>query len=308
MPLTHWLLAVAVVTVWGTNFVVIARGLAEIPPFAFATLRFAFAALPWILFLRRPAVPLASLAAVGVLIGAGQFGLLFLAMDGHISPGLASLMLQAQMPLTVLLAALLAGERISGLQLGAMALAASGILLVAAESAGSTSVTPAGIALCVAAAACWALANLIVRRIGRVPVLPLMSWSSLFAVVPLALLSIRFDPPGTFTRVTHHMTVTGALVLAWQVVGNTLFGFGAWNWLLARHPAATVTPAALLVPVFGLGASAALLGEPLPLWKWIAAALVLGGVALNIWVAPRAVPRPQPPRPTRDALQQATRA
>ena len=44
--------------------------------------------------------------------------------------------------------------------------------------------------------------------------------------------------------------------VAWQALGNTLFGYGAWNWLLARHPAATVTPAALLVPVFGMTASA----------------------------------------------------
>ena len=40
MPITHFLLALAVVFVWGTNFVVIHSGLAEFPPFVFATLRF----------------------------------------------------------------------------------------------------------------------------------------------------------------------------------------------------------------------------------------------------------------------------
>ncbi|MBA2722000.1 MAG: EamA family transporter, partial [Methylibium sp.] len=44
MPLTHLLLALAVVAVWGTNFVVIKWGLAELPPLLFTTLRFAFAA------------------------------------------------------------------------------------------------------------------------------------------------------------------------------------------------------------------------------------------------------------------------
>lgn len=70
--------------------------------------------------------------------------------------------------------------------------------------------------------------------------------------------------------------------MLWQAVGNTLFGYAAWAWLLARHPAASVTPLALLVPVFGMGASALWLAEPLPGWKISAALLVLGGLALNL--------------------------
>ena len=70
--------------------------------------------------------------------------------------------------------------------------------------------------------------------------------------------------------------------MLWQAWGNTLFGYAAWGWLLARHPAATITPMALLVPVFGMAASAWWLGEALPLWKLTATALVMGGLALNL--------------------------
>lgn len=70
--------------------------------------------------------------------------------------------------------------------------------------------------------------------------------------------------------------------MAWQAAGNTLFGYAAWGWLLVRHAAATVTPLALGVPVFGIGASALWLGEALPAWKLLAAALVLAGLALNL--------------------------
>ena len=64
---------------------------------------------------------------------------------------------------------------------------------------------------------------------------------------------------------------------AWRI-------FAAWAWLLARHPAATIAPLSLLVPVFGMGASAVLLAEPLSSWKLTAAVLVLGGLALNtLW-------------------------
>ena len=97
LPLSHFLLALAVVAVWGTNFVVIKHALADLPPLAFATLRFAFVVFPAVFFLPRPKVPWRHLAAYGVLIGAGQFGLLYIAMNGLISPGLASLVVGPQL-------------------------------------------------------------------------------------------------------------------------------------------------------------------------------------------------------------------
>ena len=90
LPWRHLLLAVAVVAVWGTNFVVIKIALEQLPPLLLATLRFCLALVPAVFFLKRPAVPWRNLAAYGVLIGAGQFGLLFIAMNGYISPGLAN--------------------------------------------------------------------------------------------------------------------------------------------------------------------------------------------------------------------------
>ncbi len=65
-------------------------------------------------------------------------------------------------------------------------------------------------------------------------------------------------------------------------LGNSLFGYAAWGWLLARYPAATITPMALLVPLFGMGAAALWLGEGLPGDELSAAALVMGGLALNL--------------------------
>jgi O-acetylserine/cysteine efflux transporter len=71
-------------------------------------------------------------------------------------------------------------------------------------------------------------------------------------------------------------------VVLWQSVGNTMFGYGCWAFLLRRYPAATITPMSLLVPVFGFGASAFWLGEPLQGWKIAAALLVMAGLAVNL--------------------------
>ena len=76
LPLRHFLLALAVVTVWGTNFVVIKLALAHLPPLLFAALRFTLALVPALFFLPRPNVKWQNLALYGVLIGVGQFGLL----------------------------------------------------------------------------------------------------------------------------------------------------------------------------------------------------------------------------------------
>src|SRR5262245_49685642 len=101
LPASHLLLALVVVAVWGTHFVVIKWGLQDFPPLTFAALRFLFVVLPMVFFLKRPAVPLWNLAAYGVLIGVGQFGMLYLAMTHWISPGLASLVVQVQAFFTI---------------------------------------------------------------------------------------------------------------------------------------------------------------------------------------------------------------
>lgn len=285
MPLNHLLLALAVVAIWGTNFVVLARALAELPPFTFATLRFLFSCVPWVLFLPRPAVPWRTLAAFGLMLGVGQFGLLFLALHGRISPGVASVLIQAQVPFTVLLAAAVRGERVPAMQYLALGVACAGVGVVAwtAGHDPRAAVSLAGVALVLAAAGAWAIANLVVQSAGRVQVLAFMAWSSGFAVLPLAALAWAFDPPGALVRVWTEASVIAWLAVAWQVVANMLFGYGAWNWLLARHPAATVAPLGLLVPVFGLSAAALLANEALPAWKLVATALIIGGVALNLW-------------------------
>ncbi|MBS0472386.1 MAG: EamA family transporter [Proteobacteria bacterium] len=280
LPLPHILLAVAVMAVWGSNFVVIKIALTHLPPLLFATLRFTLAFLPAALFIRRPKVPWSHLAAYGVLIGAGQFGLLYIAMDGFISPGLASLVIQIQVFFTVGLAMWFTGERVKSYQLVALVLAAVGLGIIIAHRGGD--VTALGLILVLLAALGWAGGNQVAKASATTDMLSYVIWSSLFAVPPLLVLSLLYDGwPAIETGVANADLTTWAAVL-YQSVGNTMFGYASWGWLLNRHPAATVAPFALLVPVFGMGCSTLLLGEPLQGWKLIAAALVLLGLAVNV--------------------------
>ena len=280
MSLTDGLLALVVMAIWGTNFVVIKFALGVLPPLLFASLRFLLV-IPAIFFLKRPAVPLWHLAAYGVLIGAGQFGLLYIAMTGFISPGLASLVVQTQVVFTIGLSMIFTGDRIRAYQIGAVLLAGAGIVIIATHAHGSA--TPLGLLLVIGAALSWAGGNVVARRGGRVNMLAYVAWSSLFSVPPLLALSLFFEGPAAIAAGLSHLDATVLAAVVWQSAGNTLFGYSLWAWLLSRHPAATISPMALLVPVFGMSASALLLGEPLQDWKLAAAALVLGGLAINFF-------------------------
>ena len=280
MPRRHVLLALAVAVVWGVNFVVIHVGLDHFPPLLFAALRFCLVALA-LPFVPRPGVPAKYVVAVGVFLSAGQFGLLFLGIDKGMPAGLASLVLQLQAAFTVGLAVLLLKERPQRAQLAGGALALAGIGIIAA---GRASAVPIGaLALTVGAAASWGFGNVATRKARSPNPLGLLVWSSLVPPLPLLTLSFlteRGDPVD--------FTASSILALLYVVVLSTLLGFGAWAWLLGRHPASTVAPFTLLVPVVGIAAAWLALNEVPSGAELIGAAVVLSGLALTVGLtAPR---------------------
>ena len=276
----HALLALAVVFVWGTNFVVIKLALGDLPPLLLAALRFLLALLPAALLLPRPHVGIGNLAGYGLLIGAGQFGLLYIAMDGHISPGLASLVVQTQVFFTIGLAMWFAHEPLRAFQAVAVLLSAVGLGIVGWHTDATT--TLPGLVLVLGAAAAWAGGNILTKRAGSINMLAYVVWPSAFSVPVLFGLSLAFEGWDAIVQGVSRATVGTWVAVGWQAWANTLFGYAAWSWLLSRYSAAAVTPMALLVPVFGMGASALWLGEPLPAWKLVAAALVISGLAINL--------------------------
>jgi len=280
MPISHQILAIIVALIWGTNFVFIELGLDDLPPFLFASLRFTFAALPLVFILPRPTVPWRYLIAYGFCIGFGQFGLLFWVMGSHMSPGLASLVIQVQAVFTILLAVLLFKETIRLPQTLALIISFVGILLIAIQ--GDTDATPIGLAVILIAALSWAAGNLVAKKVGKVNIIAFLAWSSLFAVPPLALMSYYDEGPNLIIHSLGSAQWQAWAIVLWQTVGNTLIGYGMWNLLLQRHAAALVVPWALLVPVFGMAASSVFLGESMPWWKWVAATFIIAGLVLNL--------------------------
>ncbi|WP_457789772.1 EamA family transporter [Pseudomonas sp. PL-6] len=275
------LLALLVIVVWGLNFVVIKLGLHEMPPMLLGALRFLLAAFPAILFVRRPQVPLRWLLAYGLTISLGQFACLFYAMHVGMPAGLASLVLQSQAFFTLFFAALLLGERLRASNLLGLLVAAAGLALIGLQ--GGQAMTLAGFALTIGAAAMWALGNIVTRKLGRVNLVGLVVWGSLVPPLPFLGLSLWLEGPAAIESALRGFGVEALLVLAYLAFAATILGYGLWSRLLSRYPASQVAPFSLLVPVVGIGCAALLLGERLGALQLVGAALVMGGLLINVW-------------------------
>ncbi|MFD5567274.1 EamA family transporter [Streptomyces cadmiisoli] len=292
----HLALAVLVAAVWGVNFTVIEIGLDRFPPLLFSALRFLAAAVPAVFLVGRPKVAWRWILAVGLVLGVAKFGLLFVGMDAGMPAGLSSLVLQIQAVFTALFAAAALGERPSRLGVTGMAVALAGIV-VAAVDEGTTGPLTA-FALVVAAAACWGASNVLTRRAAPPDALNFMVWVSTVPVLPLLLLSLWTEGPARDLQALSALDRQGAGTILYVAWITTVFGFGAWGLLLRRHPASTVAPFSLLVPVFGMTSAALFLGEPVTPLRWCAAVLLVGGVAVTSLAPRRGAPaRPVDPDP-----------
>ncbi|GAA1795149.1 EamA family transporter [Actinomadura chokoriensis] len=279
----HVLLATLIAALWGFNFVPIKVALDDFPPLLMAALRFTAAAVPAVFLVRRPPVAARWFVLIGVPLGVGQFGLLFIGMSMGMPAGLASVVLQVQAIFTALFAGLLLRERLGARQIAGMAVAFAGVaLLGAAQAEGGSPV--AAFLMCLGGAAGWGLANVGMRRMNQVTEEPVdafgfMVWMSLVPPVPLLVLSLVFEGPGALPDSLRHLSLAGVASLAFIAYVATLFGFGAWGWLMRRYEAGTVAMYSLLVPPFGLVSAALLLGEHVGTTRLAGAALIIAGVA-----------------------------
>lgn len=282
MPPRDLILIGLVVLAWGSNFTAMKLALDELPPFLFVGLRFAIL-LPLLAALKRPKVPWWKIIAVGALINMGQFAFLFAALAAEATAGLASLLIQTQVPLTILLCFLAFGERIRPLQVVGLVVAVAGLGVFALSAGGN--VTLLGLCLILMGALCWALGNLVLRRMGPVNTLALFVWASLVPPVPMLALSMTIESPTPFATLAA-MTAQGWLAVFYVAMASTVLGYSLWGALLARHPASAVTPFALLIPVVGLSVAWVMLGERPAIADWIGAAIILTGLAM-IQIRPR---------------------
>lgn len=279
--------ALAIVFIWGMNFVAMKFALRDFTPFQLGVARYVFAVVPLVLLIKPPRLNWKWVVLHGLFQGVGQFGFLFTAVKVGMTASLASVLMQTQVFFTAILGYVLLHERAGrqlqiGMLLAGLGLACFSMNYLSPESAGAT--TAWGFLLNLCAAAMWASSNIIARKAQHVSAgfdpLSFVVWSSLVPIVPFLLLSLLFDDPA------RRWTWQSAGLTSWLAVAYlgwlaTIAAYGLWTRLLKRHPANRVAPFSLGVPVVGLTAGMVVLGEAITGWQWAGIALVVAALA---WV------------------------
>lgn len=280
----HSGLALLVAVLWGVNFVAIDLGLhpdgAQMPPLLFVAMRFALVVFPCIFFIRKPDVSWNAIIGVGLLMSAGQFGLLYLAMALGMPAGLASLVLQAQVLLTVLLAAGILAERPTRRQLAGVVLGIAGLAVVAVGRSLVAPLLPLLIVL--AAALSWAGGNIVARKAKAASGLGLVVWSGAVVPLPLTGLSLLVDGPAAVSDALVQLQPVTMLSALYTAVFGSLVGYGIWNRLLGLYPSSAVVPFTLLVPVVGMTTAWLVLAEVPSAAEVAGGLLLLAGVAIAV--------------------------
>lgn len=286
MSLKHSLLAVVVMLLWGLNFVVIDEGLDDVPPLLFLALRFVLVAFPLVFFVPRPKARWQIVIAIGTFMSLGQFSLLYIALDLGMPAGLASLVLQAQVIFTIVIATVVIKEAPTRRQIVGATIGTVGLGVVVVAHGASAPVIPVLVLL--GAALSWATGNVIARHAGVQSGFSLVVWSALVVPLPAFGLSLVVDGGDEVGRALTNLSGVAIASTAYTAIGASLIGYGIWNSLLARYPASAVVPFVLLVPVVGI-AAAWIVQDEVPTTLEI-----IGGVVMLTGVAAATITRRRP--------------
>jgi len=266
--------ALAVVIIWGFNFVVIKVAVTEIPPLALTALRFAWVALLIAPFFRPTRAQFGGIAALALVLGFGHFGMLFIGLRGA-DAATTALMIQLGIPFSVILSTLLFADSLGKVRLFGMALAFSGAALLAGEPEGGT---PLAMVSLLISAFCWAWANVLIKRRSDIHPLAIIGWMSLLAMPVLIVASALFES-GQLAAIQAASGRTWA-ALGYIVIGSSIIAYYLWYRLIARLSINQVVPFSLLAPMLGVAAGILILDEAFTLYKAIGGTLTIAGVSL----------------------------
>ena len=280
----HAAIFVAIMAIWGLNFVVAKIGLAQLPPLLMIALRWALVAVMLAPFVARPKGRWREVMSISFTLGFLHFALMFTGLR-EIDASTAAIAIQLQLPFAALLSAIIFKDPLGWRRTLGMAISFVGVALVAGEPRLDGHYV--ALAMVIAAACIWSVANIQIKLMGDIDGLSLIAWISIFAAPQMALGSYLLeDGQGAALAAADWRAWASVVYQAVFVVG---IGYGAWYWLLKRYAVNQVMPYMLLMPVFGVASGVAFLDEPVTLTLVAGAALTILGIGIIIIRRPKLV-------------------
>jgi len=270
------ILAISVPVIWGLGFTFakVAFVFTDFPPILLIACRFALTTLVLIWFVKPPRGYMHRIFWIAFVSATIQYALTFTGLNG-LSASTAIIVVQLEFPFMALMAAIVFKDHLSWHQIAGVALAFSGIVMIAGQPRLHADLLP--VLLVVGGAFTWAIGQIMIKKLdGEVGGFTLIAWVALFATPQLFFASWVFET-GQMQAIQSTNWIGWAVVVYLGLV-MTALGYGIWYHLLGKYRVTQVGPYLLLLPVTTISGSMIILGERLSLIELFGAIVVISGV------------------------------
>ncbi len=276
MKLRDFLLLVLVCVLWAGNNIISKLAISHwhVTPLFYSAVRFAIVTLvtlPWLLPMPKPAW---RIIAIGLGMGAGSFGLMFVALYWA-SPSEAAIVVQSSVPMTTLLSIWLLKERIGPWRATGIALALTGVLIVVWQPGFKVS---AGMGFLLASAFCGSLGAVLMKQMGDIAPLQFQAWVGLTGLAVLAPISAVVEPGAL--AAAQHAGWTFVAAVFWSALVTSVFAHTAYYFLIGRYEANLISPLTLMTPLITIALGIAVTGDRFDARMALGSAVALLGVLL----------------------------
>ncbi len=283
MSLVDFAATMLVVVIWAFNFVAGKIGLSEFPPLLMLGLRFALAGALLAPFIRLPLRRWRLVVLIGIVLGGLHFGLVFSGLQG-VHAGPAAIAGQLTVPFSAFLAWIVYGERLGWPQLAGIVIAFAGVYILAGDP--TQQPDPFYLLLVVLGAFAWAIANILIKRLGPISPFVLNAWVAVIGAPILFAASAAIEDGQLQAIADAGWRGWGTVVF--MAVGASITAYGLWYYLLGKHQLNRIVPMTLLAPVLAVVLAVLILGEPITLRVVAGGLLTIIGVAMIQFLKPAA--------------------
>lgn len=277
MSLRDFAALVLVCLIWASNNIIskyVVSGL-HVPPMFYAAVRFAVVALavsPWLFPMPRPRW---RLIAVALLMGGGNFALLFIGFKTA-TPSAAAVVGQLGVPMTTLLSMAMLGERIQWRRGLGIALTFLGAVTVMFDPRGFA-VSP-GLLFVVASAFASSLGAVMMKQMDGVKPLQFQAWVGFASLWPLLALSAWLEPGQVAAARDAGWVFVAAVLYSGLVV--SVSAHTVYYALIQRYEANLISPLTLMTPLGTIGLGVAITHDPFGPRMALGTVVALAGVLI----------------------------
>jgi O-acetylserine/cysteine efflux transporter len=274
----HLLIAMLVPITWGFGFALAKGGLSHFPPLLLMGMRFGIAALVLVWFVPLPRGHWRSLTLIALISATFQYGLSFSGL-AMIDATPAILLVQSEVVFGTVIAAIMLKELPTRRQVAGTGVALVGIVTIVGAPSLTGQMT--GVVLILTGCLCWALGQVMVRRLGDVMSgFQMTAWVGTIAAPQMLLASVLIEGNPLPALAAAPPFAWGTVLYLGVVM--TAIGYSAWYFLLSKYPVPMVMPLLLLLPISTILGAVTFLGEHPDPHVLLGGAIVVSGVSAVI--------------------------